>query len=47
MKLRRKKMKLRRKRKNEGRNKSFICVTAVNPKSGWLKFTSNTERESY
>lgn len=29
--------KLRRKRKNEGRNRSFICVTAVNPKSGWLK----------
>jgi len=22
-------------------------VTAVNLKSGWLKFTSNTERESY
>ncbi len=24
-----------------------LSVTAVNPKSGWLKFTSNTERESY
>lgn len=40
-------MKLRRKRKNEGRSRGFIFVTAVNPKSGWLTFTSNTERESY
>lgn len=38
-------MKLRR--KNEGRNRSFLSVTAVNPKLGWLKFTSTTKRKSY
>lgn len=25
----------------------FLSATAVNPKLGWLKFTSTTKRKSY